>query len=187
MTISRLKTNHFTNPIGRNLGERPVNFKPYTCYFWKVKVWADSGGGAESGWAFFETHKLDHVWEAAWIRADLPKDTHPYLRYGFNLPSDVVWAGAYVCGLGLYEFEINGRRVGSEDLMPGCHFLKAAVPTTFLLNTKVTTLPDAYKREKTAWPRFWGRAGIKAALFLAAGFLTSTVIPWNSSPNPVSV
>jgi alpha-L-rhamnosidase len=172
MTISSMRTNHFINPLGRDLGgkpyvswvtegtmakrqeaaeiiviaggdhpetgkkvfdtgkiekisslgfELPITLEPYTRYFWKVTVWTDSGEEAESEWAFFETGKLYQSWDAVWIRADLPNDTHPYLRREFELPADAVWARAYVCGLGLYEFEINGCKVGDEYLMPGYH------------------------------------------------------------------
>lgn len=33
----------------------------------------------------------------------------------------MVWARAYILGLGLYEFEINGRRVGNERMTPYCN------------------------------------------------------------------
>jgi alpha-L-rhamnosidase len=105
-----------------NLGyELPINLEPYTRYFWQVSVWADNGGHAESGWAFFETAKLHSPWTAQWIRADLGKDVHPYLRKTFLAPGAVQWARAYVCGLGLYELEINGQKAGDEYLMPGYH------------------------------------------------------------------
>jgi alpha-L-rhamnosidase len=99
----------------------PLKLEPCTRYFWKVEVWADNGERAESGWAFFETGKMGSPWEARWIRADLNKDEHPYLRKDFTLEGEAVWARAYACGLGLYELEINGRKVGGEYLMPGYH------------------------------------------------------------------
>jgi alpha-L-rhamnosidase len=99
----------------------PVELEPYTRYFWSVAVWCDNGDYAESGWAFFETAKMESPWEARWIRADLDKDTHPYLRKDFELDGEAVWARAYACGLGLYELEINGHKAGSEYLMPGYH------------------------------------------------------------------
>jgi alpha-L-rhamnosidase len=47
---------------------------------------------------------------------------HPSVyRREFALPAAVEWARAYVCGPGLYELEINGRKVGDEYLMPGYH------------------------------------------------------------------
>jgi alpha-L-rhamnosidase len=99
----------------------PAALEPYTRYYWKVTVWADNGEEAESGWAFFETGKMNDPWKAQWIRADLDKETHPYLRKDFNLDGEIAWARAYVCGLGLYELEINGQKAGGEYLLPGYH------------------------------------------------------------------
>jgi alpha-L-rhamnosidase len=101
--------------------ELPISLEPYTRYFWKVSVWGDDGDHAESSWAFFETAKLQSPWTAQWIRADLEKNTHPYLRKTFQIPGKVRRARAYVCGLGLYELEINSRKAGDEYLMPGYH------------------------------------------------------------------
>jgi alpha-L-rhamnosidase len=105
-----------------NLGyELPIKPEPYTRYFWRVSVWADNGDHAESEWAFFETAKIHNPWTARWIRADLDKDLHPCLRKTFHIPGKVRRARAYVCGLGLYELEINGQKAGDEYLMPGYH------------------------------------------------------------------
>jgi alpha-L-rhamnosidase len=101
--------------------ELPLKPEPCTRYFWKVFVQADNGDQAESGWAFFETAKIRSPWTARWIRADLDRDVHPYLRKTFTLPARVQWARCYICGLGLYELEINGQKAGDEYLMPGYH------------------------------------------------------------------
>lgn len=101
--------------------ELPIELEPYTRYFWKAFVWGDNGEQAESGWVFFETAKMRDPWTAQWIRADLEKDAYPYLRKTFTIPGLVQWARAYVCGLGLYELEVNGVKAGDEYLMPGYH------------------------------------------------------------------
>jgi alpha-L-rhamnosidase len=101
--------------------ELPVTLEPHTRYFWQVHVWGDNGDFAESDWAFFETAKLNLLWEAQWIRGDFDKDTQPYLRRNFNVPGEIQWARVYACGLGLYELEINGGKAGEEYLMPGYH------------------------------------------------------------------
>jgi alpha-L-rhamnosidase len=101
--------------------ELPIRPEPYTRYFWKVLVRADNGDEAESGWVFFETAKMQSPWTAQWIRADLGKEVHPCLRKTFTIPGEVQWARCYVCGLGLYELEINGLKAGDEYLMPGYH------------------------------------------------------------------
>jgi alpha-L-rhamnosidase len=99
----------------------PITPEPCTQYFWKVFVRADNGDEAESGWAFFETAKMRSPWTARWIRADLEKEVHPYLRKTFTIPGAIQWARCYICGLGLYELEINGVKAGDEYLMPGYH------------------------------------------------------------------
>lgn len=93
--------------------------EPRTRYFWRVEVKLSPGESAVSETAWFETAKLDEPWEAAWISPDFPEDWHTVLCKDFSLDSSVLSARAYVCGLGLYEAEINGQRVGSEYLAPG--------------------------------------------------------------------
>ena len=92
-----------------------------TRYYWQVEVWADNGDYCKSGQAYFETGKLTRPWSAKWIVPNLDKDVHPYMRRSFQLEKQVRSARAYVCGLGLYELEINGQKVGNEYLMPGNH------------------------------------------------------------------
>ena len=41
------------------------------------------------------------------------------LRTGFSLDGTIASARAYVTSLGVYEMQINGRRVGDEVLAPG--------------------------------------------------------------------
>jgi alpha-L-rhamnosidase len=95
-----------------------ITLTPRTRYYWKVKVWGETES-AESKIAWFETAKMDEPWQAQWITpAFKDKQTHPYLFKNIEVPSAVVSARAYVCGLGLYHFEINGEKVGNEFLTP---------------------------------------------------------------------
>ncbi|OLS33526.1 alpha-L-rhamnosidase [Bacillus sp. MRMR6] len=98
--------------------ELPITLEACTRYFWRVTVWADNGEETTSEPAWFETAKLDKPWEAKWITPDLTKDVHPVLSRDFELSKEVVSARAYVCGLGLYEMEINGEKAGDEYLTP---------------------------------------------------------------------
>lgn len=98
--------------------ELPIRLKPRTRYYWQVTVWADNGEEATSGAAWFETAKQDEGWEAEWITPKLDRNIHPVLGTTFALNKEVLIARAYVCGLGLYELELNGRRAGEEYLAP---------------------------------------------------------------------
>jgi alpha-L-rhamnosidase len=98
--------------------ELPIKLEAYTGYYWRVTIWADNGDIAISDPAWFETAKLTEPWKAKWITPDLDKDVHPVLSKDFNLTKEIASARAYVCGLGLYEMEINGEKAGAEYLTP---------------------------------------------------------------------
>ena len=98
-----------------------INLSPRTRYYWKVSVWGETER-AVSETAWFETSKMDEAWLAQWITPDFGDDrTHPILFKSFELPEKVISARAYICGLGLYHFELNGKKVGNEFLTPGCN------------------------------------------------------------------
>lgn len=99
----------------------PLKLQPRTRYYWKVRVWGEFEN-AESDIAWFETSKMDEDWQAQWITPDFEDNrTHPILVKDFDLTSQVVSARAYICGLGLYHFELNGEKVGDEYLTPYCN------------------------------------------------------------------
>lgn len=98
-----------------------ITLKPCTRYYWRVTVWGDGGDTATSDVEWFETAKMETPWQASWITPDLDAQKHPLIRHDFVLEQEVVSARAYVCGLGIYEMQINGQRVGSEYLTPGFH------------------------------------------------------------------
>ncbi|MEH7493840.1 alpha-L-rhamnosidase [Neobacillus niacini] len=96
-----------------------IQLKARTRYYWRVTVWGDAGDQIISEKAWFETAKMDEPWAGKWIAPDMDKDIHPLIRRNFNLPAKVVSARLYICGLGLYEAEINGKKVGDEYFAPG--------------------------------------------------------------------
>ena len=99
----------------------PVVLQPRTRCFWKVMVWGERES-AESDTAWFETAKMDEDWQAVWITPDwADRQRHPILYRNFELPAQAVAARAYISGLGLYHFELNGRKVGGEHLTPYCN------------------------------------------------------------------
>ncbi|MNO14189.1 Bacterial alpha-L-rhamnosidase [compost metagenome] len=98
--------------------ELPIELEPRTRYYWRVEVWADNGDHAISQAAWFETAKLNEPWTAKWIIPNVDKDIHPVLNRQFDIAKKVVQARVYVCGLGLYEMEINGVKAGDEYFAP---------------------------------------------------------------------
>jgi len=103
-----------------NLSYTPdIQLKPRTRYFWRVTVWGDAGDEVSSDIAWFETAKMDEPWQAKWITPNLDKEIHPLIRKNFTLPESFESARAYICGVGLYDVKINGKRVGDEYFAPG--------------------------------------------------------------------
>jgi alpha-L-rhamnosidase len=99
----------------------PISLKPRTRYFWKVRVWGETES-AESDAGWFETSKMGEDWQAEWLTPDCEDNQiHPILYRYFDLPSRAVAARAYICGLGLYHFELNGKKVGDEYFTPYCN------------------------------------------------------------------
>lgn len=93
-----------------------------TC-FWKVCVWDKHG--KISNWSNQGCWEMGLLspkdWKAKWIgnrknRDGLPA---PMFRQEFTLEKQVTKARAYICGLGYYDFYINGDRVGDIVLDPG--------------------------------------------------------------------
>lgn len=105
-------------------GGRPLRSRQRA--YWKVRTW--DAQGEPSAWseaASVEMGLLDRAdWKAEWIGSPLlggPRTPvpAPYLRKTFRLPKAVASARLYVTALGLYEFEINGQRVGDHVFSPG--------------------------------------------------------------------
>jgi len=104
----------------------PVNLElePRTRYDWSVLVVADNGDMAK-GESYFETGKLDEMWNGKWITPG-EEIADSNLMAGYILEKnfegkDVKKARLYICGLGVYEVYINGQKVGEEYLAPGYH------------------------------------------------------------------
>ncbi len=96
----------------------PINLEPRTRYYWKVTVWANNGDSATSETSWFETAKMEEPWKGSWITPDINSDIHPLLSKSFSLEKEVKKARAYICGLGLYELNINSVKAGNEYLSP---------------------------------------------------------------------
>src|SRR5437667_11713179 len=63
-------------------------------------------------------------WKAKWITPNLEEDETksnpaPMLRREFSVKKKVERARLYASAMGLYEMELNGKRVGDEYFTPG--------------------------------------------------------------------
>ncbi|MBU1822905.1 MAG: family 78 glycoside hydrolase catalytic domain, partial [Bacteroidetes bacterium] len=93
--------------------------------WWMVKVW-DKNGIATS-WskpASFEMGLLHtEDWKAHWIKPAVAFGEYshpsPYFRKEFVLSKPVKSARLYATSRGLYEFHLNGQRVGNQYFTPG--------------------------------------------------------------------
>lgn len=118
--------------------------RSFSRYYWRVRAWDERGKEGRFGEiSTFETGAFDsRDWSAKWItqahaegtpslvhkiseaahnRKDL-QSRHIWALYfakAFLAERKIVRARAYVCGLGYYEVELNGRRVGDHLLDPG--------------------------------------------------------------------
>lgn len=100
-------------------------------YFWKVIVWDQDGKYYSSEPNFWTTGLLkESDWKAKWIGLDKavgednPNDPHRkltsrMLRKEFDINNEIKSATAFISGLGLFEFYLNGQKIGDQVLAPG--------------------------------------------------------------------
>ena len=94
-------------------------------YNWQVRVWIN--GGKRSAWspmAKFRTGMLDGSgWKAKWIEPGYAEDSvmrpSPMMRKEFTVKGKIIRATAYITAHGIYEAELNGKRIGDAFLTPG--------------------------------------------------------------------
>ncbi|MHA4809414.1 glycoside hydrolase family 78 protein [Flavitalea flava] len=112
--------------------EGPLLPSRQECY-WKVKVWTNTGDSSDwsqiGHWRMGLLRSSD--WKARWIGYDgvfssleKPDDRFTrvaarYLRKEFTAQKTVKNATVYISGVGLYEFYLNGKRIGDQVLAPG--------------------------------------------------------------------
>ena len=94
-------------------------------YSWQVRVWDNKG--KVSAWsepAIFQMALLNiKDWKAKWIEIGFTEDSikrpAQYFRKQFLSRKKIVSATVYITAHGMYEAEINGKRVGDQYLSPG--------------------------------------------------------------------
>ena len=103
------------NSLGTEIS---LDLKPRTRYYWLVSVKDDTSAEAESEPQWFETSKIDEPWAAEWISCDSAENRHPIFEKQIDVKGNIASARLYICGLGLYEGFIDGKRIGGEYLTP---------------------------------------------------------------------
>jgi alpha-L-rhamnosidase len=93
-------------------------------YYWQVRVWDNKGKtSAWSSAAFWQMGLLKETdWKAQWISPGYVEDSlraAPLLRKEFSTGKKVKSATAYITAHGLYEAQINGKKIGDAYLTPG--------------------------------------------------------------------
>ncbi|MCR5033624.1 MAG: glycoside hydrolase family 78 protein [Lachnospiraceae bacterium] len=99
-----------------------VELQPGKTYYWKIKAADDCGDAGESPVATLEGGHSESSFRGQWITSPFDQEVHPVFRKHFtlnasNLQEDTV-SRLYICGLGLYEAYLNGRRIGDQYLTP---------------------------------------------------------------------
>lgn len=92
--------------------------KPRTAYYARISLMGKAGEALSSEIIPFETGKREEPWMGRWIGQKEGEDFHPVFEKRLTLEKEIKKARLYLCGLGLYEASINGRKVGESYLTP---------------------------------------------------------------------
>ena len=92
-------------------------------YYVRVRAAAEGKWCPWSEPVSFLTGNIAENWQGKFISAETPADKDnskgTYLRKEIQLGKEVEQAVIYTTALGLYQFFINGQRIGREELAPG--------------------------------------------------------------------
>ncbi len=107
--------------LGIPYGGRPL--RSFERAWWKVRAWDKDG--RETSWSEAATWTMGVLasgdWRASWIGAPpaAPAADAMLLQREIAIRPGLARALIFVCGLGVYEMTVNGRRVGEDLLTPG--------------------------------------------------------------------
>ena len=149
-------------------------------YFWQVRIWDNKGRSTNwSPASYWEMGLLSPSdWKAKWI--ELEDDTNryspsPHFRKEFTITKPVVKATVYVTAHGLYDLNLNGKRVGDEVMTPGwTSYGKRLQYQVYDVTGQVAKgknaigafLGDGWYRGTLAWGNNWAIYGKRLGLLL---------------------
>jgi len=188
-------------------GGAPV--KSFQRVYWQVRI--RDNHGKQSKWsqpAWWETGFLPGTgWEADWITPTWEEDParsmpSPYLRGKFTVKKPVSQARLYISCHGLYQAEINGKRVGDQQFTPGWTSYHTRLQyqaydlSGFLVqgeNALGIVLGDGWYRGNLAWQdnrNLWGDqlSAIAQLRITYSDGSTETVVTdgsWKASRGPI--
>ena len=98
---------------------------PFTCYHAVLKATASNGDTATAE-LDFETGRMDIPWQGQWISDPSYRFTEKKVsplpmvfRKAFHPAKPIAKARLYVTAMGIYELELNGKKVGEQWFAPG--------------------------------------------------------------------
>jgi alpha-L-rhamnosidase len=177
--------------------------------FWQVTI--QDNEGDESGWSevsFWEMGLLQSSdWQAEWIEPQLEiNDSNysscPMLRDEIEIHKSVKSARAYVTCHGLYEFHINGEKIGNRFFTPGwTSYNKRLQYQVYDVTRNIQSgknalgviLGDGWYKGPLTWDYKANNFGNKTGLLLQINIMytdgTSEIIKsgpeWKSSTGPI--
>jgi alpha-L-rhamnosidase len=166
--------------------------------FWRVQVQTEDGESEWSRPVWFETGLLGtEDWQAQWIEAASPRQPTHVFRHSFRLGQPVTRGRLYATAHGVYEFFLNGSRIGTQELTPGftSYPVRLQVQTydvTSVLQTGSNEceviLTDGWFRGRTGFTQARNGYGDTLAFLaqLHAGDTVVTTGPeWKSASGPI--
>jgi alpha-L-rhamnosidase len=148
--------------------------------WWQVKITTNTGEASEwSAPAFWEMGLLNKTdWKAKWIQPNLTENPEtsnpsPLLRKKIEVSKELTKATVYVTCHGLYQLQLNGKKVGDQEFTPGwTSYHKRLQYQTFDITDQIKTgtnaigaiLGDGWYRGFMGWQGKKNLYGEKSAL-----------------------
>ena len=124
---------------------------PNKKYYWRTRVLTNKGWTEWSDVSEWTTGLLDESnWQGEWIGLDslLPGESDGrhsriscrYLRKQFEAKRKVSRATMHICGLGLYQLDINDKKVGCDVLTPSpTDYTKSVIYNTYDVTSLISS------------------------------------------------